>query len=969
MTNRKKMIEVALPLEAINKASAREKSIRHGHPSTLHLWWARRPLAACRAVLFASLVDDPSAWPELFSTEEEQETERKRLFEIIEKLVLWENTNNETVLLMAQTEIARSVSRNLGDVMPEGAQAIRKYLAEKAPPVLDPFCGGGSIPLEAQRLGLRAYGSDLNPVAVLITKALIEIPPKFAGLPPVNPEAREEKRLTEKDWKGAEGLAEDVRYYGKWMRDEAEKRIGHLYPKVKVTKEMAKSRPDLQPYVGQELTVIAWLWARTVQCANPACGARMPLVSSFWLSKKQGKKAWVEPVVDRANKSVRFEVQTGEGPPPDPPKISRGAKFKCIVCGELAEDQHIKDQGVAGEMSAQLMAVVAEGQRSRVYLSPNEEQAIAADQAEPTWKPEQPLADDKRAIWCVLYGLDTFDKLSTDRQLVALTTFSDLLQEAWELVLSNAIAAGTLPDDVRPLDAGGIGPKAYADSVTTYLSFGVNRTANRSTTICIWNTIGEKVEQTFGRQAIPMSWDFAEANILGDSTGSWSGSVEWIPRVLEVLTSGPQAVVKQLDAMQAIDGIQFPMVSTDPPYYDNIGYADLSDFFYVWLRRSLSGIYPQLFSTLLTPKAQELIASPYRHDGSKDRAERFFEDGLGQAFDKMHAVHNAAFPLVVYYGYKQAETGKDAGSGTGSTSTASTGWETMLEGLRHAGFRITGTWPMRTERDQGLKTGTNVLASSIILTCRPQPDSAPMATRRELLSALKEELPKALTNLQHGNIAPVDLAQASIGPGMAVFTRYSKVMESDGSPMSVRTALGLINQMLDEVLAEQEGEFDPDTRWAIAWFDQFGIEEGPFGVAETLSKAKDTAVHGLVEAGILEAGRGKVRLLQRDELLQDWDPAKDKRFTSWEAAQYLIQALDQQGEQGAAALLRKLGGGHGERARDLAYRLYNICERKGWASEALAYNSLVIAWPEITRLAHVTSAEGFGPQTGMFESE
>lgn len=973
MEYRKKLIEVALPLEAINKESAREKSIRHGHPSTLHLWWARRPLAACRAVLFASLVDDPSAWPELFPTDEDQEAERKRLFEIIEQLVKWENSNNETVLLMAQTEIARSIARNIGDEVPEGAEAVRECLAEKAPPVLDPFCGGGSIPLEAQRLGLKAYGSDLNPVAVLITKALIEIPPKFAGLPPVNPEAREEKRLTEKDWKGAEGLAEDVRYYGKWMRDEAEKRIGHLYPKVKVTKETANGRPDLEPYIGQERTVIAWLWARTVQCANPACGARMPLVKSFWLSTKQGKKAWVEPIVDKSSKTVRFEVDTGEGAPPDPPKISRGAKFRCIVCGELAEDQHIKDEGTAGNMSAQLMAIVAKGQRGRVYLSPDNEHASIADQAEPTWRPEQPLANDPRNIWCVGYGLDTFDKLFTDRQLVALTTFSDLVKEARQQVLKDAIDARALPNDDLTLDAGGIGPMAYADAVGTYLGFTVSRQANRGCTICFWDHTSQKVQQAFSRQAIPMTWDYCEANPFSESSGNWLGQLNFPAKCVAAARTDVIGTSSQLDATEAIEPLEDPIVETDPPYYDNIGYADLSDFFYIWLRRSLGGVYPQLFSTLLTPKAQELIASPYRHDGSKNKAKAFFEEGLGKTFKGFRDAQNPSFPLVVYYAFKQAESGggeaSKAGVNGSSTMAASTGWETMLSGLIVSGFSIHGTWPIRTELVANLKKAVNALATSVVLVCRPLAPDSPLATRREFLSALKEELPEALTNLQHGNIAPVDLAQASIGPGMAVFTRYSKVMESDGSPMSVRTALGLINQALDEVLAEQEGEFDPDTRWAIAWFDQFGIEEGPFGVAETLSKAKNTAVGGLVEAGILEARGGKVRLLKRDELSEKWDPAKDKRFTVWEAAQYLILALDQEGEQGAAALLRKLGGGYGETARDLAYRLYNICERKGWAQEALAYNSLVIAWPEVTRLAHAAAAEGYGPQTGLFERE
>ena len=978
---RRKLIEVALPLEAINKESAREKSIRHGHPSTMHLWWSRKPLATCRVVLFASLVDDPSAWPELFPTEEDQESERKRLFEIIEHLVKWENSGNEAVLLMARKEIARSISRNLGDEMPEGAEAVRGYLAEKGPSILDPFCGGGSIPLEAQRLGLRAYGSDLNPVAVLITKALIEIPPKFAGLPPVNPEARTEMRLTEKHWRGTEGLAEDVRYYGKWMRNEAEKRIGHLYPKVKITEEMAKERPDLDPYIGQELTVIAWLWARTVPSPNPACkGAHVPLVQPYWLSTKKGKEAYVQPVIDREANTYRFEVHTGNPPADfDPGKGTKSgrATFSCLLSGATISGSYIDDQANAGNMSSQLLAIITEGRRGRVYLPPDA-QIAEADVA----RAAAALDDSKIPIEPTRgtfagnalgrrYGFDSFGDYFTPRQLLALTSFGDLAQEARKQVLVDAISVGVLSDDDRPLESGGKGPIAYADAVTTYLGFGVSRAADAWSSLTSWRVSAEATRGTFARQAISMVWDFTEANPFSSSCGNWTDAcVEWISEALGNLPSSQSGSTVQLDATAALDGIDGPVVSMDPPYYDNIGYADLSDFFYVWLRRSLGSIYPQLFSTLLTPKTQELIASPYRHEGSKNEAKAFFEQGLQAVFRSVQGAQNPDFPLTIYYAFKQAETEGSDGGKNADMLTASTGWETMLAGLIRADFCVLGTWPMRTERGgRPVGIGSNVLASSIILVCRPRPDDAPLATRREFLSALKAELPEALTNLQHGNIAPVDLAQASIGPGMAVFTRYSKVMESDGSPMSVRTALGLINQMLDEVLAEQEGEFDPDTRWAIAWFEQFGMEEGQFGVAETLSKAKDTAVDGLVEAGILEAGAGKVRLLKRGELLEGWDPAKDKRFTAWEATQYLIHALDQQGEEGAAALLRKLGGGHGETARDLSYRLYNICERKGWAQEALAYNSLVIAWPEITRLAHASVAEGFGPQTGMFESE
>lgn len=919
---KKKLIEVSLPLEAINKESAREKSIRHGHPSTLHLWWSRKPLSTCRAVLFASLVDDPSAHPERFPTEEAQEAERRRLFGIIEELVKWENSNNETVLAKAREEIRRSCNGS-------------------PPPVLDPFCGGGSIPLEAQRLGLVAYASDLNPVAVLITKALIEIPPKFAGQSPVHPDA---KRLDlGSTWRGAQGLAEDIRYYGAWMRDEAEKRIGYLYPKVRLSKDQG----------GGEATVIAWLWARTVTCPNPACGAQMPLVRSFALSTKKGKQAWVEPIVDPAAKTVRFEVRTGQGRPQEGTVNRRGAR--CIVCDSPVPFDHIRAEGKAGRMGARLMAIVAEGQRGRIYLPPNEEHARAAASAEPTWRPDTDLPEQALGFRVQLYGMTKHADLFTPRQLVALTTFSDLIPEARDRVLRDAIAAG-LPDDGVRLADGGSGAQAYADAVAVYLGFALSKQADLGNSLCSWEPIAQCPRHLFARQAIPMVWDYAEGNPLGNSSGAWLVFLDGIARAFknsfDWVEPAARGVAKQADA-SLLETSASPLISTDPPYYDNIGYADLSDFFYVWLRRSLRDVFPDLFSTLLVPKAQELVATPYRFDGSKKKAKRFFEQGLRKAFENMKRVQAPGYPLTLYYAFKQAESEEaDENHKEAGQVTASTGWETMLEGLLGAGFLIDGTWPMRSElSNRLLAIGTNALASSIVLVCRPRPEDAPLGTRKEFVARLKREMPEALKKLQHGNIAPVDLAQAAIGPGMAVFSSYAKVLEPDGNPMTVRTALGLINQVLDEVLHEQESEYDQDTRWAVAWFEEFGTSPGEFGRAEILSKAKDTSVKGLEEAGILEAKGGKVRLLTRDELPADWDPTRDKRLTVWEVTQYLIRTLDRQGEQGAAELLRRVGLGYGEIARDLAYRLYTICERKKWAQEALAYNSLVVAWPELVRLA------------------
>jgi putative DNA methylase len=949
-------------------------------------------------VLFASLVDDPESDPQAAQLSGETReawigTERQRLHALIDDLVLWENSNNPTVINAARAEIARCVaSRKIelgeltkdqiifgdkkgqkhskGPVSGEGVTAwevllrkarpevVNAFLVEHAPPVLDPFCGGGSIPLEAQRLGLRAYASDLNPVPVLITKALIEIPPKFAGQPPVNPEWQK-KSAAEKAatvWEGAQGLAEDVLYYGKWMRDEAEKRIGHLYPKVKITAEMVKDRPDLKEYVGEELTVIAWLWARTVASPNPAFqGIHVPLISSFWLGTKPSQCAWLRPAVDRAGKKYKLTVHIGTPGADekrlidDGTKLGRGCKFRCLLSDQPIPEDYVKGEGMAGRMGAAPIALVADAGGRRIYLTappPNSSAPELRVQAADLGGIDSPIALDKRAIWCLLYGLTSFDRLFTARQIILLTTCAGIVIQAKTRVTGD-IGRVSAPE------TGGVA-EGYADAIATYLGLAVSKAADYNSALVSWITPRNQARNTFARQGLPMVWDFCEVNPFAKAAGDVEVSLDGIAEVLKRLVRGTAGRVTQLDAAALVEGTDHPVICTDPPYYDNIGYADLSDFFYVWLRRALKGIYASVFATALTPKVQELIASPYRHGGDKGAAQGFFESGLGCAFARMHDSQANAYPATVYYAFKQSETDEDHGNDAepASPRLASTGWETMLAGLIRSGFSITGTWPMRTERStRSVSLGTNALASSIVLVCRRRAAEARLGTRKEFIDAMRVELPPALQRLQRGNIAPVDMAQSAIGPGMAVFTRFSRVMESDGTPMSVRTALGLINQTLDEVLAEQEGEFDGDTRWALAWFEQFGVEEGPFGVAEVLSKAKDTAVNGMVEAGVVVARAGKVRLVRRDELPETWDPATDGRLTIWETTQHLIRTLDKQGESAAAALMHKLGG-MAEIARDLAYRLYTVCERKKWAEEALAYNGLVIAWPELTKLAH-----------------
>jgi putative DNA methylase len=962
---RKKLIEVAIPLEAINAASAREKSIRHGHPSTLHLWWARRPLAAARAVIFCQMVDDPSAVPEEFPTEEDQEQERLRLFALISELVLWESTTKEEVLKPAREEILRSWRRCCADNA-DHPKAAELFKPEKLPGFHDPFAGGGALPLEAQRLGLESFASDLNPVAVLINKAMIEIPPKFAGLPPVNPESRRKQDIS--SWKGAQGLAEDVRYYGQWMRDEAEKRIGHLYPKVEVSAEMAKDRPDLNPYVGKKLTVIAWLWARTVKSPNPAFAqVDLPLASTFLLSQMKGKEAYLNPVIEDGG--YRFTVKVGR--PKDPEaakngtKLSRGANFQCLMSTTPIESDYIKAEGAAGRMGARLMAIVAEGNRGRVYLAPTPAMESIALTAKPSWKPETPLPNDPRNFWTPAYGLSTFGDLFTARQLVALTTFSDLVQEARERVKVDAIDAGR-PDEETPMREGGVGASAYGDAVEVYLGFVVSSQSDRMTTICTWDaggsTWGTKTRNTFARQAIPMSWDFAEVNPLSTQSGSFENSLDYTSK--GILCAGQQpGKACQADASTQTESID-KIVSSDPPYYDNINYADLSDFFYVWLRRSLKHVFPELFATLAVPKAEELVATPYRH-GGKENAEAFFLDGMTLAMERIAEQSHPAFPVTIYYAFKQSETKTAAG-------TASTGWETFLAAVIRAGFALYGTWPIRTElANRMIGSGTNALASSVVLVCERRLASAITLSRTDFRRQLRQELPRALKKLERANIAPVDVAQAAIGPGMAIFSSAKAVLNPDDSPMSVREALVEINAALDEYLSQDEGDLDADSRFALTFFESFGYAERDFGDAEGLAKARNLSVDGVARAGILRSVAGKVQLLQRSELPDDWDPSRDKRLCAWEATQQLIKRLEADGESSAAALLFQLKGirTHADlvaNCRALAYRLYNHCEKTKQAEEARSYNGLVIAWLELERQASAAANAQSAPlQTSL----
>lgn len=939
-TGRKKLIEVSIPLDAINAASKKQKAPK-GYPTSLHKYWAQRPLAACRAVLFAQLVDDPSSWPERFDNDEAKiEAERKRLHKVIANMVTWEASNNEAILNATRWEIARSIAWGLGEEPPpkNDGKMILAYLQTKAPPVYDPFSGGGSIPLEAQRLGLRAYGSDLNPVAVLIGKALVEIPPKFAGRHPVNPSARDEGKNGElRAWRGAQGLAEDVRYYGLWLRDEAERRIGDFYPKIKLQD-------------GSNATVIAWLWARTVKSPDPSSkGAMVPLVSSFMLSTKEGKKAWVEIKIDTKEKDGwRFEVKSGALSKSEEARLKEGTIGRstggtCVLSGASMPFSYVREQGKTGGLGIRLMAIVAEGPRGRLYVSPTQQHVEIAAKANPRWEPSGELPNNPRDFKTPNYGLTTFASLFTRRQLLALTTFSDLVLEAREHVLNDATLDGLSPDSPR-LHLGGSGAAAYADAVATYLAFGVSRAADYGSSISTWLTDDNAIRGTFGRQALPMTWDFCEGNYFGDSSAALATIFRTIPDVIAHQTSRSFASIAVSDAAKN----QYPqgpcVINTDPPYYDNIGYADLSDFFYIWLKHSLATIWPDEFRRLATPKSEELVATPYRH-GGKSEAEAFFMRGMSEALVGMRRATSDDQPVAIYYAFKQSEIA-DGG-------VTSAGWATFLQAIVDAGLVVDGTWPLRTESAGRLiGKGANALASSIVLVCRKRQSSATVATRADFVRSLKSQMPGAIADIRKAGVGPVDMQQSVIGPGMGVFSRYEKVLEDDDSAMTVKTALLLINRVWEEIENELDTNFDPETQVALAWFSTYGFDARVSGELIMLANAKNIPSNTLFDSGVFKDMKGKAALVPRDELPVGWRPSKDRTLTVWECVQHTARVLNasEGGGEAAGKLVAEMGP-KAEAARALAYRLFEIATKKGWAAEALVYNELAQEWPKLEDLA------------------
>lgn len=898
---KKKLIEVSLPLAKINAEGAREKSIRDGHPSTMHLWWARRPLAIARAVIFAQLVDDPASNPDQFPTESAQDAERERLHSLIEQLVRWENIND-------------------AEIIEQAIQAIRDSNAGELPPLLDPFAGGGAIPLEAMRLGLEAHASDLNPVPALLNRAQIEIPQRFAGRPPVSPGVQTEKG----GWDGLEGLAEDVLRYGKKMRDEAAARLKNMYPTA------------VAPG-GTQHTPIGWIWARTVRSPNPANPIEVPLVSSWWLSKRRGTEAYVEPTV--IDGEVHYEVRhDADGPSKasDGTRVGRGAIS--IADGTPISADYIKAEGSAGRMGVHLIGIVAQGEKGRLYLSPSSSHEQAASVARPERVPDIDLPYDPRNVWTPSYGLRTFADLFTNRQLWALSTLSDLIAEVHEDVLSEA--ERTMPVG-EPLESGGVGARAYADAVATYLALAVSRFTNVGSSLAGWMNDRGAIRESFSRQSIAMSWDFVEVNPFGDFGGTFIAGVERIARVIQRLPLGA-GFVELADA--ATRDYRNLVVSTDPPYYANIDYANLSDYFYVWLRRSLGNIQSKTVSTLLTPKADELVANPYRHDG-KDGAEEFFVNGFNRVFARVRSTANTTVPMTVYYAYKEQEDGKDG--------TSSTGWYTLLDGLIRTGWEITATWPVRTEgAGRMIARGTNALMTSNVLACRPRPADAPATTRRAFIAELRSELPDALRKLMQGEIGAADLDQAAYGPGIAIFSRYSRVRESDGTDMTVQQALGLINEVTDEVRGEGISDMDPDTRFAVKWFRQFGWATETSGTALQMAQSVGTSVGSLERGGIFATSGGRGKLLSPDELSNNWDPVTDDRVSVWEATVRLASALSAGGVDAVSALLPAVQSRvRLESVKELAYLLFHESERMRSTQDALTFNALVTAWGDVNAQA------------------
>ena len=960
----KKLIEVALPLDAINIESLRRKQkAPKGWPTSFHKLWAQRPVAAARAVLFGQLVNDPSWKWELEhpgeippnSLKASWAASRNRLFRMMENLVLWDKSKDKELLASVYAEIQRSW-RETCELNKSHPAAKELFNASRLPSICDPFAGSGTIPLEAQRMGLDAIASDLNPVAVLINKALIEIPQSFFGLRAINDASRQsENDLVGRHWEVAQGLAEDVYYYGQVLADTAYGFLGKNYPNVHVSLEAAQEQPELDKFIGKEIQPIAYIWARTVASPSPAFrNIQVPLISSFVLSQKSGG-VYVKPKINGSTYS--FDItRTSFKDASKGTKLSRGANFRCILSGAPISPEHVKAEGQAGRMGLRLVAVVATTGKGRIYLPPSKGQEEAALNITPEWIPDLTISGSGQYIGVRPYGINNFSQLFTKRQNAVLSKFSSLISVVKEKVFQDALRVG-MADDGLSLQCGGTGATAYSEAIAMYLAIGVDRMAFYGSSLCGWLPKDNAMGKSMPQQALAMSWDFAEGNPFGKSSTEFMTCMKSVRDCLLALNGGGAGTAIQHDARSGLASNAPCVVSTDPPYFDNVPYADLSDFFYVWLRRSMREIFPSLFSTIASPKTGELVAFAHRHDEGKQGATEFFLQGMTDVMAALSRSAHPGFPITIYYAFKQSETDD-------STGTVSSGWETFLEAVIRAGLSITGTWPMRTEGETRMRASeSNALASSIVLVCRSREPSAKTVSRRAFLREINQVLPEALDEMTRGTgdersqVAPVDLSQAIIGPGMAVFSKYAAVLEADGTPMSVRTALQLINRFL------AEDDFDHDTQFCLHWFEQYGWKEGRFGEADTLARAKGTSVDGVRQAGVLFASGGVVRLLKWMDYPSDWDAEEDERLPIWEALHQLIRVFKSDGESAAGVVLAALAP-KAEATRQLAYRLYTLCERAGWAEDARAYNEIVTSWSAIESVA---AAAPKAQQTDLFQ--
>ncbi len=875
-----KLIEVALPIEAISAACRREKERKTGTIRNVHKWFAPMPGPAWRALLFAALVDDPG----------DDET-RQKLLDLIVKLV--------------PPDGGPPSAEALADARALIAEEMNGYL----PTVLDPFCGGGSTLVEAQRLGLPTVGSDLNPVPALITRVLTELVPMVSGREPLVGDPAELGKIAGGP---LDGFLADLRHYGKRIRQHALEQIGQLYPES----------PD-------GATVVAWLWARTVTCPNPACGAISPLIASFWLSKRSGANVWIEPTASPDRTRAHMKIRKGASGNVPAGTVKRTGAH-CAVCSTPIPLSHVRSEGRNGRLGLQLTAVVTDSGGGRSYREPTPTDMRAAEIARPDDAPDVPIPEHALGFRVQLYGMQTFADLFTNRQLIALGAFAD--------------AVALVPDWVRENG----GDEIYGKAITSTLGLCVGKLAQSNSSQARWNVRSSgssKAEPAFGRHTLSMVWDFAETNPFGESVGSWLGQIESVSGGLRSLsTNAPPSRVAAIDARGAGSLLSSPgLVATDPPYFGQIGYADLSDYFYVWLRRSLRDVLPDFFATVATPKRTELIAEPARHGGDRSAATNFFIEGFTETFGVLGNASHPDLPMLIVYAHRQEESNDG-----GLTATA---WDAMLSAILQAGLRIAGTWPIHGAREaRQISIGTNSLASYVVLVCRPQLADAQVGDLQSFLSVLRAELPRAIEKVKQAAISAIDLGQAAIGPGMAIFSRFAYVVDpATGKRMTVHRALELINQVRAEAIDDFAGALSPETRWAMNWFRDYGFNEADFGQAEKLFTQMNTSLDQLKAAGVADSRRGKVRLLRRNELPTSWDPEADGRRLEWETLLHLVKRHEEGGEEAAGALLRRVED-DAEAVNNLAYWLVDKCQFTQ-GPEVLAFDDLITSWPRITEIA------------------